>query len=107
MVEFRHFELRSQSGEVVARLPAGRHETLYQALERVGRPAIRTRCRGSSLCGQCWVRVEAASGLEPARPDEEALLLREAPHEPRARLACRLRIPDGETSVAVSTSYWP
>jgi ferredoxin len=91
---------------VVTRLPAGPREPLFFALERVGEPPIRTRCRGSSICGQCWVRVIEADGLAPAAPDEQVLLDRDAPGVANARLACKLVIPEGQQRVVVSTDYW-
>lgn len=84
----------------------GAADTLYDALERSGVP-IRTVCRGSTICGVCRVTVEAgADVLEPPRPDEAALLQRFAVGEPRARLACRITLPEGVDAITVSTDYW-
>ncbi|MCA9566434.1 MAG: (2Fe-2S)-binding protein [Myxococcales bacterium] len=84
-----------------------RGESLYMALERNGLP-IRTRCRGSTLCGLCWVRVpDPPATLAAIQPDERALLDREAPNEPTARLACRLVLPIGVQRVDVEVPAYP
>ncbi len=75
------------------RVGAAPGETLYQTLERNGLP-IRSRCRGSTLCGLCWVEVLAP--VPPPRPDEAALLARHAPTRPGVRLACTLTLAGHE-----------
>ncbi len=96
----------SETGEVYRRAYLGADDTLYAALERSQIP-IQTTCRGSTICGMCRVTVETgAERLEPAKPDERALLDRFAPENPRARLACRLKLPEGVEEIEVSTPYW-
>lgn len=88
-------------------VPAVSSENLYETLARNGLP-IRTSCRGSTICGRCWVVLEDEdlSELPPAAPDERMLLDRHAAGEPRARLACRLELPKGRKTLTVSTDYW-
>jgi ferredoxin len=105
-IDYRRFELRRASGERVASVPAGDGETLFDALARSGR-SVKTDCRGSQICGQCWVVVEEGlEGLPPASVVEAELLEDNAGGEARARLACLLRHPEGEKKIVVSTDYW-
>lgn len=107
MVAVPHFVLMNRrTQQVVRKVPVGHRETLYEALERLGLP-IRTSCRGSTICGQCWVYVEdEVEELPSAAPDERALLDRFAEASPQVRLACRLRLPKERSSIVVSTTYW-
>ena len=107
MIGYRRFVLRQSGTSAPFASPAAaRGETLYETLERHGLP-IRTTCRGSTICGLCWVRVEEdAEALAPPLPDEAALLATHAPGEPKARLACRLQLPADRDSLVVLTDYW-
>lgn len=94
------------SGARCRTVPASTTETLYQALERAG-VEIRTRCRGSTICGQCWVHVlDDADALPPMLADERQLLDRSIPGVPDTRLACRIRLPRGVDALDVATPYW-
>ena len=94
------------SGQVVRRLPAAKSDRLYDVVDRSPLD-LKTRCRGSSMCGQCWVRVvEGFEQLPPAEPDEQALLDRHAPGVENARLACKLVLPPGVERLTVATDYW-
>ncbi len=94
------------SGAVVRRLPAARSDRLYDVVDRSDLP-LRTLCKGSSLCGQCWVHVTAGGeALPPPAPDEQALLDRHAPGVADARLACKLVLPPGVEGLTVATAYW-
>jgi len=97
-----------RTGETYREVPAVSIENLYETLARNGVP-IRTSCRGSTICGRCWVEVAEAdlARLPEAAPDERLLLDRHAPGEPRARLACRLELPRGTKTITVATDYWP
>jgi len=96
-----------RTGQTFREVFATPAETLYETLARNGLP-IRTSCRGSTICGQCWVEVSEAdwSAVTPAAPDEQVLLDRFAPGEPRARLSCRLAVPRDRSTVTVATDYW-
>lgn len=90
------------TGEVAARVPLGTHESVYQALERARVP-IRSRCRGSTICGLCWVvPLEGAEGLAPPLPDELHLLSLTAKGVQGARLSCRLKMPPGQDRLVVA-----
>lgn len=106
LASYRRFELRRTGGDRVATLGVARNETLYECLERHGFP-IRTTCRGSAICGLCWVRVESdRDTLPPPRADEAEMLELRAPGTPEARLACRLELPESLDVMSVSTVYW-
>ena len=75
-------------------------EPLMRAAARQGLrwPTI---CKGSGLCGACYVRVvEADEALEPPSKRESATLKLVPPHMrgPEVRLACQL-VPRGTMSV--------
>ena len=58
--------------------------------------------------GGCFEQLNAdGSAVAPAAPDEQVLLDRFAPGEPRARLACRLALPRSRSTLKVATDYWP
>lgn len=89
------------TGAVRARVYPAAGETLYAAAARAGVP-WRTRCRGSTICGLCWVRVDRGDRLAPPEPDEREVLRIDAPADPRARLACRLVVPEGVSALEVA-----
>lgn len=90
------------TGAVRARVHPAEGETLYAAAARSGVP-WRTRCRGSTICGQCWVRLAPdAEGIEPPAPDEVELLRAHAPGVEGYRLACRLVLPSGGRRLEVA-----
>lgn len=81
-----------ETGEVWARVYPGPGETVLHAALRAGVP-MRTRCRGSTICGLCRVEVrEGGADLPPAAPDERDLLPGAGPE---VRLACRVELPPG------------
>lgn len=92
----RHFLLMDrETGERRAWVAAPQGMTVYEACERAGQP-LPTTCRGSTICGLCHVDVlEGADALPPVQPDEAALLAEQAPDRPKARLGCRIGLPDG------------
>ncbi len=106
-MSYRRFVLkRTGSDEPVATFGYARGETLYECLERHRFP-IRTTCRGSTICGLCWVRVhDGGPDTAVTRSDEAQLLEDSAPGEPDARLACCLELPAGRDHLVVSTDYW-
>lgn len=94
------------SGQVVRHLHAAKSDRLYDVVDRSPLP-LKTRCKGSSMCGQCWVRVvDGFEQLPPPEPDEQALLDRNAPGVENARLACKLVLPPGVERLTVATDYW-
>ncbi len=97
--------LQRPDGTELRRLRPGRSDTVYDTLVRGG-VHILSRCRGSTICGLCRVRVlTSAAELPVVLPDEQSLLQRFGGDEHGARLACRLRAPSvGE--LVVSTPYW-
>ncbi len=105
-LDYRRFVLQRADGTPVATVPAARGETLFDAVQRAGR-SIRTHCRGSTICGQCWVIVEdGLDALPPASPSEQELLDQYADDDPRARLACQIEHPETPSAIVVSTVYW-
>lgn len=107
MIAFRRFVLLGADGQPRAAVPASAGETLFDSAIRSQQP-VRTRCRGSLICGQCRVTVvEGEERLVPAHPEETALLDKVAPGDSRARLACQLRHREDESgAVVVQTPYW-
>ncbi len=103
----RRFVLkRTGDDDVVATVGVARNETLYECLERNRHP-IRTTCRGSTICGLCWVEVhDGGPELVATRRDEQELLAESASGIPNARLACCLFLPTDRDELVVSTSYW-
>lgn len=104
---YRRFILkRTGEDDVVATVGVARNETLYECLERNRQP-IRTTCRGSTICGLCWVEVhDGGPELAATRRDERELLAESAPGVPHARLACCLFLPADREELVVSTPYW-
>lgn len=102
MSTYNRFVVRNvHTGEVIASPGVAPRETLYECLERNHIP-IRTTCRGSTICGLCWVQVvDGYDELAPAIADERELLDTHAPGVPNARLACRLRLPPGRKELTV------
>jgi len=97
-----------ETDEPIAQVPIPVGATVYDAFERAEQ-RLPTRCRGSSLCGLCRVEVREGSPLPPdPPPDERALLARVAPHEPDARLACRMKLDprDDRLVVAIDRARW-
>lgn len=95
----------AETGETLGSVIAGAGETLYDAATRSG-ISVRTSCRASSICGQCWVDVlQTDAPLDSALPDEAELLERYAEGR-NPRLACRLRLPDGASRVEVTAVGW-
>ncbi len=104
---YRRFVLkRTGEDETLATLGVAHNETLYECLERHRWP-IRTTCRGSTICGLCWVHVEGGGeDTRVVRRDERELLEEQAPGEEDVRLACCLFLPEGREQLVISTSYW-
>lgn len=76
-------------GRVSARLPHGAH--LSEVLTIENSPLL-FGCR-TGICGTCIARVEARSGeLPPPSEDEKDVLSLLCPNEPKARLACQIRL---------------
>ena len=98
--------LHRATGTPVRTLYACAGDKLYDVLDRNG-VEVRTTCRGSTICGQCWVYVEdGAEAVAPPAPDAAALLKRFAPAGGPVRLACRLELPPNRDRLVVSTDYW-
>lgn len=96
----RYRLIAHDDGEALATAPAVRGRSVYSAFDRAGQ-RLPTTCGGSSICGMCRVRV-VSGRVEPPQvaPDEAALLERVAPGE-GLRLACRIRMADGESEVVL------
>lgn len=107
VIAYRRFILRREDGSTRAVVPAAAGESLFDAAQRSGQP-VRTRCRGSLICGLCRVDVvEGAEHVEPPHAEELDLLRERALDQPSARLACQLRHRDGSSgAVVVCTPYW-
>jgi ferredoxin len=104
-MDYTRCTLTAASGEPIATIPLARGETLYDAIERSGVVAIRTTCRGSTICGLCRVTVEeGAAALDPPMADERELLGEGAPAN--VRLACRVTLPAALRRLVASTPYW-
>lgn len=96
-----------QTQEKFRQVHATSSENLYETLVRNG-VEIKTSCRGSTICGRCWVQVspEDAEALAPIQADEQLLLERHAAGVDNARLACRITFPKPNKAVTVATDYW-
>lgn len=74
-------------------VPVEDTESLLAAAQRAGLwwPTI---CGGDTECGTCWTIVESgAEHCSPMGPDEQArLAVGVKAKEPRARLACQIRV---------------
>jgi len=103
MARYDRYVVRHRhTGETLAQPAVARGETVYETLARHEIP-IRTRCRGSTICGLCVVLVEEGLDDLPAvQPDERALLDRYGNTEPNARLACRVQLPEGRDRLVVA-----
>jgi ferredoxin len=76
-------------GTVSERLPHG--AALSEVLTIENSPLL-FGCR-TGICGTCIARVEARSGeLPPPTEDEKDVLDLLCPNEPKARLACQIRL---------------
>lgn len=76
-------------GRVSARLPHGAH--LSEVLTIENSPLL-FGCR-TGICGTCIARVSSKSGeLLPPTQDEMDVLSLLCPNEPKARLACQIRL---------------
>jgi len=97
--------LQTAAGERIADAPLARGETVYDAVTRRGTVALRSTCRGSTICGLCRVTVEeGAEALAPVMADERQIL--GAGTAENVRLACRITLPAGLQRLVVSTPYW-
>lgn len=103
MVPYNHYQVvHRATGEPLATAPAGRRETVFDALSRSQVP-IRNQCGGSAICGQCVVLVEdGAEDLRPPTGYERQLLQDIGAHEPNARLACCIRLPPERKRLVVA-----
>lgn len=91
-----------ETGETLAQPGVAKGETVYECLERNGVP-IRTTCRGSTLCGQCVVRVlDGADDLTAPHEGERFLLERFGHTHPHDRLACQVSLPKGRSELVVA-----
>ncbi|MCB9779258.1 MAG: (2Fe-2S)-binding protein [Alphaproteobacteria bacterium] len=101
----RHYLLLDRAtGERRAWVAAPPGMTVYEACERAGQP-LPTTCRGSTICGLCHVDVlEGGASLPPVQADEAELLARQAPDRPRARLGCRITLPEGLERLVLGVS---
>lgn len=76
-------------GKVDVRLPHG--ATLSEVLTIENSPLL-FGCR-TGICGTCLAKVDVKSGdLAPATEDEKDVLDLLCPNEPKARLACQIRL---------------
>lgn len=76
-------------GRVSEPLPHGAH--LSEVLTIENSPLL-FGCR-TGICGTCLARVDARSGeLPPPSQDEKDVLELLCPNEPKARLACQIRL---------------
>ena len=83
------FVAHFRSGHKPVRLAAGANLSEHLTVEN---SPVLFGCR-TGICATCLVRVEPLSGELPGPgPDEAELLRIVAPSDPKARLACQLRL---------------